>query len=209
VKRSFVIAAFALAACRTLSLSSNALAPEADAHLTPPAYFDVAWWTPLVKPTLLEYQPTETASPAVDPDTDRVVVCTRDTFLRSLSPVDGKVEWEKKLNGRCYAGSTILDGVVYVPGGDSTLYALRSRTGEELWKYESGEELVTAPVLTDSLVLVASQSETLFAVERATGKWKWQYRRDAPAGFTVRGAATPVIKTTSCTWGSLTGSSSR
>jgi outer membrane protein assembly factor BamB len=98
------------------------------------------------------------------------------------------------VRGRCFAGSSVYEGVVFVPGGDSVLYALRSRTGEELWKYEAGEELVTAPVVAGDLVLVASQSETLFAVDRATGKWKWQYRRDAPPGFTVRGTATPTVK---------------
>lgn len=192
--RPLVIAVLALAACRTISLDSNAMVPEADAHVSPPAYFDVQWWHSLVKPTLLEYQPSETATPAIDPDTERIVVCTKDSMLRSLSPVDGRIEWEKALHGRCFAGSTIVDGVVYVPGGDATLYALRARTGEEIWTYLSGEELVTVPVIAGDLVLVASQSETLFAVDRATGKWKWQYRRDAPPGFTVRGTATPVVK---------------
>lgn len=186
--------AVAGAACRTISLDSDAMMPEHDQHLHVPMYFDVEWWTPLVKPTLLEYQPSETASPAVDPDTERVIVCTRDGMVRSLSPIDGHIEWEKVVRGRCFAGSTVREGVVYVPGGDSVLYALRARTGEELWHYEAGEELVTAPVVAGDLLLVASQSETLFAVERATGKWKWQYRRDAPPGFTVRGTATPVVR---------------
>lgn len=180
--------------CRTISLDSDAMMPAHDEHLHVPQYFDVEWWTPLVKPTLLEFQPSETASPAVDPDTERVIVCTRDGFVRCLSPVDGHVEWEKVVRGRCFAGSTVHEGVAYVPGGDSVLYALRSRTGEQVWSYAAGEELVTTPVIAKDLVLVASQSETLFAVERATGKWKWQYRRDPPPGFTVRGTSTPVVR---------------
>ena len=186
--------ALALSGCRTISLDSDAMMPASDEHLHVPQYFDVEWWTPLVKPTLLEFQPSETASPAVDPDTERVVVGTRDGFVRCLSPIDGHIEWEKTIRGRCFAGSTVHEGVVYVPGGDSVLYALRARTGEELWTYAAGEELVTAPLVAGDLLLVASQSETLFAVERATGKWKWQYRRDAPPGFTVRGTANPVVK---------------
>ncbi len=192
---ALALAAAVLASgCRTISLDSDAMMPASDEHLHVPQYFDVEWWTPLVKPTLLEFQPSETASPAVDPDTERVIVCTRDGFVRCLSPVDGHVEWEKVVRGRCFAGSTVHEGIAYVPGGDSVLYALRSRTGEQVWSYAAGEELVTAPVIAGELVLVASQSETLFAVERATGKWKWQYRRDAPPGFTVRGTATPVVR---------------
>ncbi|MBL8952339.1 MAG: PQQ-binding-like beta-propeller repeat protein [Myxococcaceae bacterium] len=195
MKQAAVIGALAVCAfgCRTLSLSSDALAPPADEHLQIPSYFDVEWWTPLVKPPLLDYQPSETASPAVDPDTERVVVCTRDGMVRSLSPIDGHIEWEKTIRGRCFAGATIYEGVVYVPGGDSVLYALRARTGEELWQYPAGEELVTAPLVAGDLLLVASQSEALFAVDRQTGKWKWQYRRDPPSGFTVRGTANPVV----------------
>lgn len=185
--------ALAFSGCRTINLDNDAMAPAGDQHLSPPAYFDVEWWNTLVKPTLLEFQPSETASPAVDPETERVVVCTRDGVVRCLAPTDGHVEWERQIHGRCFAGSTILDGVVYVPGGDSVLYALRARTGEEIWRYESGEELVTAPKIVGETLLVASQSETLFAVDRGTGKWKWQYRRDAPPGFTVRGTATPVV----------------
>jgi outer membrane protein assembly factor BamB len=192
--RAIAAAALALAGCRTISLDSDAMAPPRDQHLHVPMYFDVQWWNTLVKPTLLEFQPSETASPAVDPDTERVIVCTRDGMVRCLSPVDGHIEWEKIIRGRCFAGSTIHEGVVYVPGGDSVLHALRSRTGEELWRYEAGEELVTAPVIAQDLLLVASQNETLFAVDRATGKWKWQYRRDAPPGFTVRGTSNPAVK---------------
>jgi len=198
MKRALAIALWvavsaAVSGCRTLSLNADALAPASDEHLQIPNYFDVDWWTPLVKPALLEYQPSETASPAVDPDTERVVVCTRDGMVRSLSPIDGHIEWEKTIHGRCYAGATIFEGVVYVPGGDSVLYALRARTGEELWQYGAGEELVTAPLVAGDILLVASQSETLFAVDRQTGKWKWQYRRDAPPGFTVRGTSNPVV----------------
>ncbi len=194
MKRPLLIAALSLcAACRTVSLNNDAMSPPHDEHLQAPNYFDVDWWTPLVSPALLEYQPSETASPAIDPDTLRVIVCTRDGMVRSLSPIDGHIEWEKTIRGRCYAGATVYEGVAYVPGGDSVLYALRSRTGEELWQYAAGEELVTAPLVSGDVLLVASQSETLFAVDRQTGKWKWQYRRDAPSGFSVRGTSNPVV----------------
>jgi outer membrane protein assembly factor BamB len=183
----------ALCACKTISLSNDPTAPEADRHLSPQSLYEIDWWRPLVKGTLLEYQPAETASPAIDPETQRVVVGTRDGFLRSLSPVDGHVEWEFKANSRFFAGATIEQGVVYAPGGDGVLYALRARNGELIWQYNAAEELVTPPVLVDGKVLVTSQGDTLFVVDAATGKWVWQYRRDPPPGFTVRGAATPVV----------------
>ena len=136
----------------------------------------VGWWPPVVKGGLLGYQPAVTAQPAVDPETQRIGVATRDGVLHSLSPVNGKTEWEFKTNSRFFAGVTIDQGVVYVPGGDGILYALRAATGEKLWEYKAGEELVTSPVVKAGRVLVASQGDTLYVGDTATGKWMWQYR---------------------------------
>lgn len=188
------VVCMAAAGCRTIPLDGDPMMTTREVtRASPVAYFDVEWWKPLVKPALLEYQPVETASPAVDPDTERIIVCTRDGFVRSLSPIDGAVEWEHKVPTRCFAGATIVDGVAYLPAGD-VLLAMRASTGEELWRYSAGEEIVVAPVVTPELILVATQSDGLFAVERNSGKWRWQYRRDAPSGFSVRGAAVPVVK---------------
>ena len=77
----------------------------------------------------------------LDPETERVIVATRDGHVRCLSPVDGKVEWEIFTPNRFWAGPKVEHGVVYIPGGDGVLYALKARTGETLWKYSAGEEL--------------------------------------------------------------------
>lgn len=188
----------ALAGCRTFPLrpiplnDDPGVAPR-QARVSPPELFTVAWWRPLVKGELLEFQPKETATPAVDPDSERVIASTRDGFVHCLSPVDGMVEWSFKTAGRPFAGAAVADGVAYVPGGDGVLYAVVVTTGERLWTYRSGEELVTVPVIAGGKVLVASQSETVFAVEKETGKWAWQYRRDSPGGFSIRGTAQPVV----------------
>ncbi len=179
--------------CKAIPLDGDPALTAADRRASLPAVYEVDWWTPLVKTGLLEYQPSEPAEPAVDPDTERIVVATRDGFVRCLSPVDGHVEWSLKTGGRFLSGPTIADGVVYVGGSDGKLYALKVLTGEKLWEYKAGEELVSQPRLHGGKVLVASQSETLFAVDAATGKWLWQYRRDPPLGFTVRGTAQPAV----------------
>ncbi len=179
---------------RAIPLNKDPTVPFRTAHASHLDVYDVLWRTPLVKLGLLEYLPAEPASPAVDPDTERVYVATRDGFVRCLSPDTGEVEWEFKTNGRFLEGPTVAAGVLYVAGGDGVLYAFRALSGEKLWEYDAKEELVTSPTVYGDYVFVASQSETLFAVERATGTWKWQYRRDAPGGFSVRGAARPVVE---------------
>ncbi len=185
----------ALCGCSTLSLHNDPMAPSSagdDSRAVPIQLFDVEWWKPLVAAQMWDYAPRELATPAVDPDTGRIVVGTRDFYIRSFDP-EGNLEWSVKTYGSFSAGGMIKDGVLYMPGGDGTLYALDARTGEERWKYASGEELATIPVLADGKVLVASQNDTLYAVDAKTGKWVWQYKRDPPPGFTIRGMSTPTV----------------
>src|SRR4051812_2754227 len=88
-------ALFALAGCSTLSLFNDPMAPRGagDNFRAPPAaIFNVEWWRPLVAPPMWEYAPRETASPAVDPDTGRVVTGTRDGKVRSFD-ANGNLEW--------------------------------------------------------------------------------------------------------------------
>jgi outer membrane protein assembly factor BamB len=190
--RGVVIVAVALAGCRAIPLNDDPMSPRAEANVSLRKVWSVAWSTPLVKTGLLEFQPAETAAPAVDPDTERVIASTRDGKVHCLSPIDGHEEWVLNTYGRPFAGATVVDGIAYIPGGDGVLYAVRVVGGEKLWEYKAAEELVTTPTVIAGKVLVASQSETVFAVDQVTGKWVWQYRRDPPTGFTIRGTATPV-----------------
>ena len=193
VRACLLIVLLALTGCKAVPLVADPMGAKGEAHISPRKVFSVDWWTPLVKSELLEWQPRETAQPAVDPDTERVVVATRDGMIRCLAPDTGLVVWSVKTRSRFYAGATIVNGVAYVPGGDGVLYALRSVSGEILWQYAANEELVTVPVVKEGKVFVATQSEAVYAVDITTGKWVWQYRRDAPSGFSVRGTATPVV----------------
>ncbi len=191
MKRVFGAAAvLVLGACRAIPLGDDPFTGRSGRE---PAVYDVEWWASLVRAPLWEYAPHEMASPAVDPDTGRVYVTTRDGFVRALSPVDGKVEWQLETGGPFSAGPSVREGVLYVPGGDGVLYALKSHNGELIWKYAAGEELASTPVYAAGKVLVASHSDALFAVNAETGKWEWQYRRDPPSGFTVRGAGGPRV----------------
>lgn len=167
--------------------------PFSRAPAAPLAVFTVDYWHPMVETSTMEFVPREFASPAVDPTSGRVVVGTRDGVLRSVT-AEGRVKWALSTPAPFFAGVLIRDGVVYVPGGDGVLRALKADTGALLWSYDCGEELVTVPVLAEDRVMVASQSATLFAVNAADGKWAWQYRRTPPAGFILRGASTPVVR---------------
>jgi outer membrane protein assembly factor BamB len=193
MRTAFLLGLVALSGCKAIPLANDPTTPVRVAEVSPPALWEVEWTKRLVKGELLEYQPRETAMPAIDPDTERLVVATRDGVIRCLSPVDGAVLWEKKTLGRFFSGAHVARGVAYVPGGDGVLYALRVLSGELVWEFKANEELITTPVVSEGRVLVMSSQDTLFAVDVNTGKWAWQYKRDMPQGFSVRGASTPTV----------------
>ena len=189
--RSLCVLLLALVGCRSVALGTPLFSGRTQ-ESPPQALFDVDWRVELVGPRFWEFFPREPARPAVDPDTGRVVVLTRDGLARSVNP-DGRVEWEFKTADPFLAGATLHEGIAYVPGGDGTLYALRVRDGSLVWKYEAAEQLATSPLVADGRVYVASHANTLFAVDAATGRWLWQYRRDLPTGFMVQGAGAPTL----------------
>ncbi len=154
--------------------------------------FKIDWQVKLVSPQFFDFFPREFASPAVDSQSGRIFAATRDGFVRAVNP-GGQIEWSFKTGGPFIAGPTVHDGIVYAPGGDGVLYALRAANGELVWKYNAGEQLATRPVITEGRVFVSSQANTLYAVEAQSGKWLWQYRRDLPNGFMVQGASTPAV----------------
>ncbi|MET0404501.1 MAG: PQQ-binding-like beta-propeller repeat protein [Cystobacter sp.] len=180
-----------LGACQTVPVHGNPFSPTPEQP--PHHYFSVEWWTPLVRPPLLEYAPREQARPAYDEKNERVIASTRDGYVRSVA-ADGHEVWSYRVGTLFYAGATVEDDTVYVPGTDGRLHALDARTGQVRWKYAAEEALSTAPVIAGELVLVASQSDTLFAVKRATGELAWLYRRDPPSGFTIHRTSTPAVR---------------
>jgi outer membrane protein assembly factor BamB len=180
----------ALGGCRAIPLTSQPLEPHRDSG--PLALFEVEWRVELVGPRIWETRPREPARPAVDPETGRIIALTRDGRVRSVD-MEGRLEWGFKTEDPFVAGATVDEGVVYVPGGDGVLYALRARDGSVAWRYDAGEQLATPPVIADGRVFVASQGNTLFAVDAKSGQWLWQYRRDLPTGFMVQGMGTPTL----------------
>ena len=115
----------------------------------PLAVYSIDYWHAMVeRSTTMEFVPREFATPAVDPTSGRVVVGTRDGVLRSVT-IDGKIRWAVSTPAPFYAGVLIRDGVVYSPGGDGILRALKADTGAVIWAYDCGEELVTVPVTSE------------------------------------------------------------
>lgn len=162
----------------------------------PPGPLDlyrIAWMRPVVGPRTMESRPLEPGGVAVDPQSGVAVFGTRDGWLHAIRP-DASVAWELRTSGGFWAPPAIDGGVAYVGSTDGGLYAVAIATGKQLWRYDSKEELGTRPAIANGTVFVMSLQDTLFAVDAKTGAWRWHHRREPRAGFTVRGAAWPVVR---------------
>jgi len=179
-----------------MSLLALVLAAQAGALTQlPPApiqLWTIRWQKQLVEPIALEWKARESGGPAVDGTTGRVVIGTRDGWLRAFSP-DGELAWELQAGGRFEAPPRIEGDVVYAGSSDGFLYAVELGSGRLRWKYDAQEEVGTTPALAGGLVLAMTLQDTLFAVDAKSGAWRWHHRREQREGFTVHGAASPLV----------------
>ena len=176
-----------------MALATLVLTALAASSLAPVGLYRVAWEKALVSPVLLEWKPEEPGGPAVAPDRGTVVVGTRDGAVRAYRR-DGSALWEVKTGGPILAAPSIAGDTVYVGSGDGKLRAIGLGDGKERWSYDCKEEIGSPPVLAKGVVLFSTHQDTVFAVDAASGGWKWHQRREAKAGFTIHGVATPAVE---------------
>ncbi len=182
-------------AVAALAVQAGSASPTRSGTQLPPApvsLWSVAWQRHLVPPGTLEWRPREVGGPAVDPVSGLVVVGTRDGWLHAYD-ADGERMWTFESAGRFDAPPRIDGDLVYAGCADGKLYAVELATGKLRWKYDAQEEIGTTPVVAGGLVLAMTLQDTLVAVDAKTGAWKWHHRREMREGFTIRGAAAPLV----------------
>lgn len=172
----------------------NGGGPATQAPPLDPPFF-TGWSADLASKKELLKTTLELGGVAVDPRTSWVYVTTRNGKLASLDK--GQLRWQVDLDSAAVAPPAVLQHVVVVGSAEGSLYVFNKVTGDELAKIELGEELISEPLLVRSSAglraYVGSSAESLFAVDLDSKERLWRLHRDAPAGFTVRGFAKPVL----------------
>lgn len=87
-----------------------------------------------------------------------------------------KPKWTFTTGGANYAKPLVSDGVVYVSGGEASLYAVDAATGRQRWKFRA-DEAADAPsslAMSDGVVYVCG-GKHLHAVDAASGKQRWTF----------------------------------
>jgi len=84
---------------------------------------------------------------------------------------------------------TLSDGVIYAPSYNGFVYALNSRTGEELWRAATGGLVASSPAVTDTSVYLGNYDGELHSINKATGSVKWS-KKVSETGITK---SSPVV----------------
>ena len=123
-----------------------------------------------------------------------------DKTVSELRPV-----WGFSLGGEKQRGQEsqplVKDGVMYITGSYSRVYAIDAMTGDELWQYDARlpdgimpccDVINRGVALYDNLVIFATLDSKLVALNKDTGKVVWKKKvEDYKAGYSI--TAAPIV----------------
>lgn len=114
-------------------------------------------------------------------DQNQILVGMSDGYLVSLTPEEGKVKWEKRLNeGKKFtdidAQPVVSEDMLFVPAYDGALYALKRENGDVLWKADIGGNRQV--LISGDRVFQASSDGWIVALDRRSGKVLWKFEMD-------------------------------
>jgi outer membrane protein assembly factor BamB len=93
--------------------------------------------------------------------------------LYGFNAQSGTVGWTfEGAGGRWVAGIQIMDGMIFAPNSDYTLYVLNS-SGEPQWTFETAGALWASTVIDETHIYQASMDHSLYALNRESHDLDW------------------------------------
>jgi eukaryotic-like serine/threonine-protein kinase len=77
--------------------------------------------------------------------------------------------WTDSLGCPIVSSPAVSNGVLYVGGRDSCVYAITAATGELLWKKKTGDWVDASPLIFENKVIVGSRDGSIYVFDRSTG----------------------------------------
>ena len=106
--------------------------------------------------------------------TESAVFVPANSVFYSLERTNGKVRWEVNRDGPTagnFATRPLAEGeTVFVPAGDTTVYAFDRETGTSKWTGATGGPIRVAPIVTESVVWAGSRDGRIYGFDRSTGE---------------------------------------
>ncbi len=69
----------------------------------------------------------------------------------------------------------VVEGVLYVEGGDAGLYAIDAFSGEPLWTFDTPSPVTSGPAVVDGVAYFGSDDGTFFAVDTTSQEELWTF----------------------------------
>lgn len=123
---------------------------------------------------------------------DTVYAASADGELVALDAETGKLQWERDLEDRIFAGVGGDQNQLYLVTREADLVALSREDGHELWRSALPTEALAAPQSNGALVVAQTTDGRVLAFDTATGEKRWQYDGVVPA-LSLRAAAAPLV----------------
>lgn len=150
------------------------------------------WVSKLKQNSWMNKRPFQFASPLADGD--RIYIGVHRGIFYAIQNRHGKKLWSFKSYGPIHAAASADSSQVYFADTKGMVYALGKEQGNLIWVTKVGGEILTKPLLFEDRLYVVNSLKELVALDRKTGAQLWRQNQGGPdRGFTVRGAADPVL----------------
>jgi outer membrane protein assembly factor BamB len=93
----------------------------------------------------------------------------------NTTPQTGEPLWTLETDHGIWASPLLVDGVLYVPCMNHTLYALNAETGEQLWSADLQGAITSTPVYQDGRLYVGTLGRKVFEVSMEDGEILSEY----------------------------------
>ena len=96
----------------------------------------------------------------------------------ATGPSSAALMWTFTTGNIVYPSPIIIDGYVFIPSYDGTLYALDQYTGSLLWSFSTSGNIIGTPTVYQGMVFLSSKNGYVYALNEQTGAIVWEIAND-------------------------------
>lgn len=106
------------------------------------------------------------------------------------------IAWTFKAGAPIGSSQTVVDGIVFLLGGDGVVHALTLESGEESWKAKLGADASASPLVAGGLVIVGDSMGIVHAISASDGSAGWTRATDGPISSAAAAAGNVAVVAT-------------
>lgn len=115
----------------------------------------------------------------------------------------GAPAWKASLNCEIISSPVVKDGILYIGGRDSVVYALDCATGAVRWKLKTNGWIDATPLVDGNRVVVGSRDSTIYALDRTSGNILGRMRAGVQLSSPAITAGGTILSGIGLPWGGI------